>query len=219
MRTPLLAAGLVASLCGTSLADTTAENVAKYWSLRQRLDADFVRVGPEQGRSQPSTERMDDLHLMKWGDSTASTRCCCTTSTRSRRHSPGMPPATMPSHAPRCPRAMSHQVSGPTRARAVAATASIPTTMVRPAAAAARARATSRMCGCSLRWSLVCVCAVAIVRARRPSPTPVRSTTRSTCPSRPREGPVLRVRALLGLRDLRVLEPVHEPCRLYSRNQ
>ena len=63
MRT-LVAAGLVLALAGRGHADTTAQNVAKYWSLRERLDADFVRVGPEQGRSQPSNERFESQQLM-----------------------------------------------------------------------------------------------------------------------------------------------------------
>lgn len=70
MRTQIVAAGLVLALSAVGHADTTAENVAKYWNLRTRLDADFVRVGPEQGRSQPSNERFENLQRMKWGDST-----------------------------------------------------------------------------------------------------------------------------------------------------
>jgi len=51
-------------------ADTTAENLAKYRALRQRLLTDFVSVGPAQGQSQPAPERTDSQGLMKWGDGT-----------------------------------------------------------------------------------------------------------------------------------------------------
>jgi hypothetical protein len=51
-------------------ADTTAQNLDKYRSLRQRLATDFVSVGPAPGQSQPAPERMDNLGLMKWGDGT-----------------------------------------------------------------------------------------------------------------------------------------------------
>lgn len=63
---------LVALLVVASVAhaDTTAENLAKYRALRQRLVSDFVSVGPGQGQSQPAPERMDNLGLMKWGDGT-----------------------------------------------------------------------------------------------------------------------------------------------------
>lgn len=51
-------------------ADSIAENHAKYRHLRQRLHADFVRVGPNPGESQPAPERMETIGLMKWGDGT-----------------------------------------------------------------------------------------------------------------------------------------------------
>ncbi|MBA2544800.1 MAG: hypothetical protein H0V17_34465, partial [Deltaproteobacteria bacterium] len=51
-------------------ADTTAQNLAKYHRLRQRLVTEFTVVGPGQGESQPAPERMDAIGLMKWGDGT-----------------------------------------------------------------------------------------------------------------------------------------------------
>ncbi len=54
----------------TALADSTAQNLAKYHHLRERLVTEFTVVGPGQGESQPAPERMDNLGLMKWGDGT-----------------------------------------------------------------------------------------------------------------------------------------------------
>lgn len=64
--------GLAALLMTAPLAhaDTTAQNLEKYRSLRRRLVTEFVSVGPARGQSQPAPERMDNLGLMKWGDGT-----------------------------------------------------------------------------------------------------------------------------------------------------
>jgi MYXO-CTERM domain-containing protein len=51
-------------------ADTTAQNLAKYRRLRQRLVTDFVSVGTAPGQSEPAPERTDSVGLMKWGDGT-----------------------------------------------------------------------------------------------------------------------------------------------------
>ncbi|HEX5063830.1 MAG TPA: MYXO-CTERM sorting domain-containing protein [Kofleriaceae bacterium] len=51
-------------------ADTTAQNLAKYHRLRQRLVTDFVSVGTAPGQSEPAPERTDGAGLMKWGDGT-----------------------------------------------------------------------------------------------------------------------------------------------------
>ena len=65
-----LAALLLAVTGGLAHADTTAQNLDKYRSLRRRLVTEFVSVGAAQGQSQPAPERMDNLGLMKWGDGT-----------------------------------------------------------------------------------------------------------------------------------------------------
>jgi hypothetical protein len=64
------AIALVALGAGPGHADTTAQNLAKYHRLRQRLDTEFASVGPNQGQSQPAPERTDSAGLMKWGDGT-----------------------------------------------------------------------------------------------------------------------------------------------------
>jgi len=51
-------------------ADSTAQDLAKYRRLRQRLVSDFVSVGTDPGQSQPAPERTDSAGLMKWGDGT-----------------------------------------------------------------------------------------------------------------------------------------------------
>jgi len=51
-------------------ADTTAENLAKYRRLRQRLVSEFTSVGTGPGQSEPVPERTDSAGLMKWGDET-----------------------------------------------------------------------------------------------------------------------------------------------------
>jgi hypothetical protein len=63
-----LALAIVVALSSVSHADTTAQNLEKYWRLRARLLADFVRVGGEPGDSQPVPERT--ATWMKWGDGT-----------------------------------------------------------------------------------------------------------------------------------------------------
>jgi MYXO-CTERM domain-containing protein len=64
------AAMLVVALGAPSHADTTAQNLAKYHRLRQRLVSEFVSVGQGQGQSEPAPERTDGAGLMKWGDGT-----------------------------------------------------------------------------------------------------------------------------------------------------
>lgn len=66
-RVALAAVLLIAT---TAYADTTAQNLAKYHALRQRLVTEFVSVGSAPGQSEPAPERMDNLGLMKWGDGT-----------------------------------------------------------------------------------------------------------------------------------------------------
>jgi hypothetical protein len=51
-------------------ADSTQDNLDKYYSLRQRLVTEFTSVGGDQGESQPAPERMDGIARMKWGDGT-----------------------------------------------------------------------------------------------------------------------------------------------------
>jgi hypothetical protein len=51
-------------------ADTTAQNLAKYRRLRQRLVTEFTSVGTAPGQSEPVPERTDSAGLMKWGDET-----------------------------------------------------------------------------------------------------------------------------------------------------
>jgi uncharacterized protein (TIGR03382 family) len=69
-RIALAALAVIAATAPLTHADTTAQNLDKYHSLRRRLVTEFVSVGPAQGQSQPAPERMDNLGLMKWGDGT-----------------------------------------------------------------------------------------------------------------------------------------------------
>ena len=55
---------------GASRADTTAQNLEKYRSLRHRLITEFTSVGPSAGQSEPAPERNDGTSWMKWGDGT-----------------------------------------------------------------------------------------------------------------------------------------------------
>jgi hypothetical protein len=68
-RIALVAVALVA-FGGNALADSTADNLAKYRRLRQRLVTDFTSVGPGPGQSQPCPERFEAQARMKWGDGT-----------------------------------------------------------------------------------------------------------------------------------------------------
>lgn len=61
---------LAATTATTARADTTDQNLAKYWSLRDRLVTEFVSVGTDPGQSEPVPERMDNIAHMKWGDGT-----------------------------------------------------------------------------------------------------------------------------------------------------
>ena len=72
-RTHSLAAAaalVVALFAHPARADSTEQNVVKYYRLRQRLVTEFTSVGPGQGQSQPAPERMDGQGRMKWGDET-----------------------------------------------------------------------------------------------------------------------------------------------------
>ncbi len=51
-------------------AQTSADNVAKYHALRQRLLSEFTVVGSEPGQSQPADLRDDGEGFIKWADST-----------------------------------------------------------------------------------------------------------------------------------------------------
>jgi MYXO-CTERM domain-containing protein len=51
-------------------AQTTAQNLAKYQRLRDRLLTEFTVVGPDPGQSQPADLRDDEEGFIKWADST-----------------------------------------------------------------------------------------------------------------------------------------------------
>src|SRR5262245_52740737 len=72
MGTRFVAAAIAFSVLATASAraDNTAQNLAKYHRLRQRLVTDFTSVGAGPGQSQPAPERTDAAGLMKWGDGT-----------------------------------------------------------------------------------------------------------------------------------------------------
>ncbi len=57
-------------LQSSGIAQSTGENLAKYEKLRDRLDAEFVRVGDAPGKGQPAEERNDDQGFIRWADST-----------------------------------------------------------------------------------------------------------------------------------------------------
>ena len=59
-------------LAGTARADTTAQDLAKYHRLRQRLVTDFTSVGTAPGQSQPAPERTDSAGLMISGSMSSS---------------------------------------------------------------------------------------------------------------------------------------------------
>ena len=69
MRLALL---VILALGSAASADSTAENLAKYRHLRQRLVTEFTSVGGGAGQSQPAPERMETIARMKWGDGTIS---------------------------------------------------------------------------------------------------------------------------------------------------
>ena len=69
MRLVLALAALVIGIVPAH-ADTTAQDLAKYRRLRQRLVSDFTSVGTAPGQSEPAPERTDGAGLMKWGDGT-----------------------------------------------------------------------------------------------------------------------------------------------------
>ena len=66
------AAAVLVMTVGTGLghADSTAQNLEKYHSLRNRLITEFSSVGPGPGQSEPAPERTDSTGVMKWGDGT-----------------------------------------------------------------------------------------------------------------------------------------------------
>ncbi|MBI3202312.1 MAG: hypothetical protein HYZ29_12290 [Myxococcales bacterium] len=68
MRFSLAALLLLAA--PSALAATTAENAAKYQSLRARLDSEFILVGDQAGMSQPADERKETEGIIRWSDST-----------------------------------------------------------------------------------------------------------------------------------------------------
>jgi hypothetical protein len=51
-------------------ADSTQDNLDKYYRLRDRLVTEFTSVGPDPGQSEPAPERMESIARMKWGDET-----------------------------------------------------------------------------------------------------------------------------------------------------
>ena len=65
----LIALTLVLSAVSVE-AQTTPDNLAKYWRLRERLTAEFLSVGPAQGQSQPAQERHEAQGFIKFGDTT-----------------------------------------------------------------------------------------------------------------------------------------------------
>lgn len=64
----LLIAGAASAPCAS--AQTTAENVAKYDSLRDRLNREFIILGEAQGEGMPAHIRHDDLGYIRWADAT-----------------------------------------------------------------------------------------------------------------------------------------------------
>jgi hypothetical protein len=70
IRTAALLATAGLLLTGTSAADTTQQNLAKYHALRARLVKDFVVVGSGPGMSEPADVRHEGQGFIKWADQT-----------------------------------------------------------------------------------------------------------------------------------------------------
>jgi hypothetical protein len=66
----ILAPLLCLSLAGHAAAQTTAENLQKYWDLRQRATTEYIHVGVGAGESFPATYRNSLFTYIKWSDAT-----------------------------------------------------------------------------------------------------------------------------------------------------
>ncbi len=53
-----------------AFGQTTPDNLAKYWRLRQRLTTEFLTIGGAQGQSEPAQERHEQQGFIKFGDTT-----------------------------------------------------------------------------------------------------------------------------------------------------
>lgn len=67
-----LTATVLACLAGTGIAsaDTTQENLTKYWHARERMLTEFTVRGTGPGQGQPAVERNGIHGFIKWADST-----------------------------------------------------------------------------------------------------------------------------------------------------
>ncbi len=61
---------LALSLATPTFAQSTEEDLGKYWALRDRLTSDFLIQGTARGESIPATVRTDFVSLLKWADGT-----------------------------------------------------------------------------------------------------------------------------------------------------
>lgn len=66
---PLLLALMVLG-ASSAEAQTTPDNLAKYWRLRARLTTEFLSIGPAAGQSEPAQERHEAQGFIKFGDTT-----------------------------------------------------------------------------------------------------------------------------------------------------
>ena len=72
MRSLALALGIaIGALCTSeAAAQTTQDNLSKYWALRNRATTDFIRPGVGAGDSIPATYRNHAFSFIKWSDGT-----------------------------------------------------------------------------------------------------------------------------------------------------
>jgi MYXO-CTERM domain-containing protein len=66
----LALAGAALAVTQIVSAQSTKDNLGKYWALRQRLNDEFTVVGDGPGKSQPADERRDSQGYIRWADST-----------------------------------------------------------------------------------------------------------------------------------------------------
>ena len=69
-RSLALVALTIALSSSSAAAQSTQDNLDKYWRLRTRLTTEFLSVGPAQGQSQPAQERHEGQSFIKFGDTT-----------------------------------------------------------------------------------------------------------------------------------------------------
>lgn len=70
-RRPFAGVFLAFSLLGsTALAQTTADNLEKYWFLRTRMQTELTVIADVPGGGQPATERHVEQGYIRWADST-----------------------------------------------------------------------------------------------------------------------------------------------------